>query len=70
MFPRLYLRPWVSRKKNRVGGHAGKIFREGYQYSTQAQMNKMRAAGYQKSFLPIEEGVTRYVKWLLAGGAA
>ncbi|HTC20470.1 MAG TPA: ADP-glyceromanno-heptose 6-epimerase [bacterium] len=39
-------------------------FRAGYQYFTQADMGKMKAAGYQDSFLPIEEGVARYVKWL------
>jgi ADP-L-glycero-D-manno-heptose 6-epimerase len=39
-------------------------FRAGYQYHTQAEMGKMRKAGYADSFLPIEEGVSRYVKWL------
>jgi ADP-L-glycero-D-manno-heptose 6-epimerase len=39
-------------------------FRAGYQYFTQADMGKMKGAGYSESFLPIEEGVARYVKWL------
>jgi ADP-L-glycero-D-manno-heptose 6-epimerase len=41
-------------------------FRAGYQYFTQADMDKMKKAGYQETFLPIEDGVARYVKWLLA----
>jgi len=39
-------------------------FRNGYQYFTQADMGKMRKAGYQEPFLPIEEGVARYSQWL------
>jgi ADP-L-glycero-D-manno-heptose 6-epimerase len=39
-------------------------FRAGYQYFTQAEMGKMKKAGYSELFLPIEEGVARYVKWL------
>ena len=39
-------------------------FRAGYQYFTQADMGKMRKAGYADSFLPIEEGVAKYVNWL------
>lgn len=41
-------------------------FRTGYQYFTQADMGKMKKAGYGEPFLPIEEGVALYVKWLLA----
>lgn len=41
-------------------------YRAGYQYYTQADMGKMRRAGYQAPFLPIEEGVTSYVRWLEA----
>ncbi|HVM32573.1 MAG TPA: ADP-glyceromanno-heptose 6-epimerase [bacterium] len=40
-------------------------FRAGYQYFTEARMDKMRAAGYAKPFLTVEEGVAIYVKWLL-----
>jgi ADP-L-glycero-D-manno-heptose 6-epimerase len=36
--------------------------REKYQYHTQADMSKLRAAGYQAPFLSIEEGVRRYVQ--------
>jgi ADP-L-glycero-D-manno-heptose 6-epimerase len=39
-------------------------FRAGYQYFTQADMGKMKAAGFSDTFLPIEDGVTKYVKWL------
>jgi ADP-L-glycero-D-manno-heptose 6-epimerase len=39
-------------------------FRNGYQYFTQADMAKMRKAGYNDPFLPIEEGIAKYVKWL------
>ena len=36
-----------------------------YQYFTQADVTKLRAVGYTKSFTPLEEGVERYVKdWL------
>jgi len=39
-------------------------YREGYQYFTEARMEKMRKAGYDEAFLSIEEGVARYVKKL------
>lgn len=39
-------------------------FRAGYQYFTQAEMGKMKKAGYNEPFFPIEEGVTKYVNWL------
>jgi ADP-L-glycero-D-manno-heptose 6-epimerase len=39
-------------------------FRAGYQYFTQADMTKMKKAGYSEPFLSIEEGIARYVKWL------
>ncbi len=39
-------------------------FRDGYQYFTQADMGKIKKAGFSESFLPIEEGVARYVQWL------
>lgn len=32
-----------------------------YQYHTQADVTKLRAAGYHAPFLPVEEGVRRYV---------
>lgn len=44
-------------------------FRAGYQYFTQADMGKMRAAGYTDSFLPIEQGVAKYVEWLKSNKA-
>lgn len=39
-------------------------FRKGYQYFTEADMGKMKKAGYSEPFSPIEEGVAKYVKWL------
>jgi ADP-L-glycero-D-manno-heptose 6-epimerase len=38
--------------------------RERYQYRTEAPMTKLRAAGYDRSFHTLEEGVSEYVKWL------
>ena len=37
-----------------------------YQSYTQADLAQLRAAGYKAPFLTVEEGVTRYVEWLLA----
>ena len=37
-----------------------------YQSFTQADLAKLRAAGYASSFLSVEEGVSRYIDWLLA----
>ena len=36
--------------------------RDKYQYFTQAEMTRLRAAGYTPPFTPLEEGVTRYVR--------
>ncbi|MFM0323940.1 ADP-glyceromanno-heptose 6-epimerase [Caballeronia glebae] len=35
-----------------------------YQCFTQADQSKLRAAGYDASFLTVQEGVDRYVRWL------
>jgi ADP-L-glycero-D-manno-heptose 6-epimerase len=40
--------------------------REFYQYFTEANMDKLRAAGYQKDFHSLEEGIADYVKNYLA----
>ena len=40
--------------------------RDKYQYHTQADMNKLRKAGYSAPFMSIEEGVRRYVTEYLA----
>jgi ADP-L-glycero-D-manno-heptose 6-epimerase len=41
--------------------------REKYQYFTEADMSKLRSAGYDKKFFTLEEGVSSYVKdFLLA----
>ena len=37
-----------------------------YQSFTQADLAKLRAAGYDAPFACVEEGVSRYVKWLAA----
>jgi len=42
--------------------------RDTYQYFTEANMFKLRRAGYTKSFRSIEEGVKEYVTGYLAGG--
>ena len=39
-----------------------------YQSFTQARMDRLRAAGYQGQFTPLEEGVRRYVQDYLVGG--
>lgn len=36
--------------------------RDKYQYFTEANMNKLRAAGYDKEFTSLEDGVTNYVR--------
>ncbi len=40
--------------------------RDKYQYFTEANMNKLRTAGYKQPFFSLEEGVTDYVKNYLA----
>ncbi|MFK8102733.1 MAG: ADP-glyceromanno-heptose 6-epimerase [Saprospiraceae bacterium] len=39
-----------------------KDIRKNYQYFTEADMSKLRAAGYKKSFHSLEDGVKEYVK--------
>jgi len=41
--------------------------RPNYQYFTEARMQKLRAAGYDRPFTSIEDGVRRYVERYLAG---
>jgi ADP-L-glycero-D-manno-heptose 6-epimerase len=41
--------------------------RDKYQYFTEANMNKLVKAGYNKPFTSLEEGVTDYVKNYLVG---
>lgn len=40
--------------------------RDKYQYYTQANMNKLKGVGYQKSFYSLEEGIEDYVRNYLA----
>ncbi len=44
------------------------LIRDKYQYFTQADMRRLRAAGYDKPFTVLEEGVARYVTGYLAAG--
>jgi ADP-L-glycero-D-manno-heptose 6-epimerase len=37
-----------------------------YQCFTQADLTKLRAAGYSEPFLNVEQGVSRYITWLSA----
>ncbi|MCC7017072.1 MAG: ADP-glyceromanno-heptose 6-epimerase [Rhodospirillales bacterium] len=37
-----------------------------YQYFTEARMNRLRAAGYGRSFVALEDGIARYVRDYLA----
>jgi ADP-L-glycero-D-manno-heptose 6-epimerase len=41
--------------------------RPNYQYFTEARMQKLRDAGYDRPFTSIEDGVRRYVERYLAG---
>jgi ADP-L-glycero-D-manno-heptose 6-epimerase len=43
--------------------------RDKYQYFTEATMEKLRKAGYQKPFFSLEEGINDYVRNYLARGA-
>ncbi len=43
--------------------------RDRYQYHTQADLAKLRAAGYDKAFTPLEDGVADYVRTWLAADA-
>ena len=39
-------------------------FREFYQYFTEADLTKLREAGYEDEFLTLESGISSYVSWL------
>ncbi|MGP8098418.1 MAG: ADP-glyceromanno-heptose 6-epimerase [Steroidobacteraceae bacterium] len=39
---------------------------EKYQYFTQARMDRLRAAGYERPFTPLEHGVSQYIRRYLA----
>ena len=41
--------------------------RDKYQYFTEAEMTKLKEAGYSESFYSLEEGIADYVKTFLAG---
>jgi ADP-L-glycero-D-manno-heptose 6-epimerase len=42
--------------------------RDKYQYFTEANMSKLKEAGYKDPFYSLEEGVTDYVRNYLAKG--
>jgi ADP-L-glycero-D-manno-heptose 6-epimerase len=42
--------------------------RDTYQYFTEANMEKLRAAGYNDTFYSLEEGVDDYVRTYLSAG--
>ncbi len=42
------------------------VLREKYQYFTEADMSRVRAAGYDGQSTPLEEGVRRYVQDFLS----
>ncbi len=44
--------------------------RDTYQYFTEADMSKLRRAGYTDPFFSLEEGIGDYVKWYLKGEEA
>lgn len=41
-----------------------------YQSFTQADISRLRAAGYTAPMLAVAEGVPRYVEWLISGASA
>ncbi len=42
--------------------------RDKYQYFTEAEMNKLKSAGYDKAFFEMEQGIEEYVQGYLAPG--
>lgn len=50
-----------------IAFHEG--LKDKYQSFTQADLTQLREAGYDAPFLTVEEGVTRYINWLLASAA-
>jgi ADP-L-glycero-D-manno-heptose 6-epimerase len=42
------------------------VIRDGYQYHTEAEMRKLRSAGYTRPFQPLEATVEDYVRGYLA----
>jgi len=42
------------------------LFRDAYQYFTEARMDRLRSAGWTSEFTPLEEGVADYVRRYLA----
>jgi ADP-L-glycero-D-manno-heptose 6-epimerase len=37
-----------------------------YQYFTEARMQQLRSAGYERPFTPLEEGIGKYIRNYLA----
>ncbi len=40
--------------------------RDKYQYYTEATTDRLRRAGYDRAFTPLEDGVARYIRQFLA----
>ena len=60
MFPALDLEPsinWVDTPAE---------IRDRYQYFTQAEMGRLREAGYHTEFMSVEDGVGAYVRLFLS----
>ncbi len=57
----------VKKKTNLEFMDMPESLRPRYQYFTQADMGKLRKAGYQKSFTPLEESIKDYVAYLRTG---
>ena len=59
-----------SPQRPQVLGHVTTPFPDAlkgkYQCFTQADLTKLRAAGYTEPFLNVEQGVSRYIAWLSA----
>jgi ADP-L-glycero-D-manno-heptose 6-epimerase len=58
----------MEREPNIVFVDVPEEIREKYQYFTEADMRKLRAAGYDEPATEIEDGVRDYVQWLAGRG--
>ena len=58
----------LGREPNVVYIEMPESLRSKYQYFTQAEMGKLRAAGYAKAFTSLEDGIREYVQGHLAKG--
>lgn len=54
----------MGREANIVYKDMPETLRPKYQYFTEADLRKLRAAGYDEPFTSLEDGVSQYVEWL------